>query len=138
MKWGWRSEADPPPPQGAVGVGAAAHGLLDAIERLDESVRERLMLTANDDVVILTGAPQSLPWSEGVAYVAPRADAPALWLSTVERPDLPLDLLHRAIARRHPQSPLLLLREPARIVPLHRALPATAALIAQIRSHWRG
>mgnify|MGYP002653940257 CR=1 FL=1 len=67
-----------------------------------------------------------------------RAEAPALWLSTLERPDLPLDLLQRALARRHPQAPLLLLREPARGVPLHRAVPASAALIAQIRARWRG
>lgn len=138
MKWGWRAQPDPPPAQGAVGIGAVARALLDAIERLDESVRAGLMLTANDEALVVTGAAQSLPWSEGVIYIAPRIDAPALWLSTVECPDLPLDLLQRAIARRHPQSPLLLLREPARIVPLHRAVPASAALIAQIRAHWQG
>lgn len=138
MKWAWRAEPEPPPPQGAVGIGRAAHALLDAIERVDESLRAGLMLSASDDTVVVTGAAQALPWSEGVIYLAPRADAPALWLPTLERPDLPLDLLRSALARRHPQAPLLLLREPARVVPLHRAVPASAALIAQIRARWRG
>jgi hypothetical protein len=138
MKWDWRSQDQPPSPQGAVGIGyAASRALLSAIERLDESVRETLMLAANADVAVVTGAAANLPWFEGVAYVAPCEQAPSLWLLTTECPDLPLDLLQRQIARRHPQAPLLLLREPAQIVPLHRALPASAALIAQIRALWQ-
>jgi len=137
MKWRWRAEADPPAPQGAIGIGAAAQGLLDALARVDARMREALMLTANADAVVVTGAAESLPWSDGVAYIAPRQEAPALWLPTTQRPDLPLDLLLRAIARRHRQSPLLLWPEPMQIMPLHRALPASDALIAQIRAHWR-
>lgn len=139
MKWDWRAQDEPPTPQGAVGIGAdATRALLDAVERLDESVRESFMLTANADVAVVTGAVAQLPWFEGVAYIAPCEPAPSLWLITTERPDIPLDLLQRQIARRYPQAPLLLLREPARIVPMHRALPASAELIAQIRVHWQG
>lgn len=137
MKWRWRAQADPPAPQGAIGIGAAAQGLLDAVARLDAGRREALMLTANADAVVVTGAGDALPWSDGVAYIAPCQDAPALWLPTTRRPDLPLNLLQRAIARRHRQSPLLLWPEPMQIVPLHRALPASDELIAQIRAHWR-
>ncbi|MGO1069405.1 bpX5 domain-containing protein [Lysobacter sp. CA199] len=138
MKWSWRAQDPSPSPQGAVGIGAAAsRALLRAVERLDENVRDTLMLTANADVAVVTGAAAQLPWFEGVAYAAPCEQAPALWLLTTECPDVPLDLLQRAIARQHPQAPVLLLREPAQIVPLHRALPASAALIAQIRAHWQ-
>ncbi|MGH8079334.1 MAG: hypothetical protein ACREP7_02085 [Lysobacter sp.] len=138
MKWDWRAQDEPPPPQGAVGIGhAAARALVSALARLDEETRATLMLTANADIAVVTGAAAQLPWFEGVAYIAPCEPAPSLWLLTTERPDIPLDLLQRQIARRHPQSPLLLLREPAQIVPLHRALPASAALIAQIRAHWQ-
>ncbi|MBT2745188.1 MULTISPECIES: hypothetical protein [unclassified Lysobacter] len=138
MKWDWRPQDPPPPPQGAVGIGPqASRALLSALERLDDEVRESLMLTANADVAVVTGAAANLPWFEGVAYVAPCEQAPSLWLVTTQCPDLPMDLLQRQIARRHPQAPLLLLREPAQIVPLHRALPASAALIAQIRAMWQ-
>lgn len=138
MKWDWRAQDEPPPPQAAVGIGqATSRALLRAVERLDEGAREGLMLTANADVLVVTGAGERLPWCEGVAYAAPCEQAPGLWLLTIERPDLPLDLLQRAIARRHPQSPLLLLRAPPQLLPLHRALPARGELIAQIRAFWQ-
>lgn len=138
MKWQWGPEPDPPPPQGAAGVGrAGSRALLAAVAALDEARRGKLMLTANADVLVATGAAAELPWCEGVIYIAPRAPAPALWLPTTQRPLLPLDLLQRALERRHRPSPLLMLREPARLVPLHRALPAGDELIAQIRARWQ-
>lgn len=138
MKWEWGPELEPPPPQGAAGVGrAAARALLAAVEALDAQRRGALMLTANADVLVVTGRADALPWSQGVLYIAPREPAPALWLPTTQRPQLPLDLLQRALERRHRPSPLLMLREPAQLVPLHRALPASDELIAQIRARWQ-
>ena len=55
---------------------------------------------------------------------------------TTARPDIALDLLERALRRRHAQTPLLLLREPAQIVPLHRLLPAADALLLRIEALW--
>lgn len=137
MNWHWRAEGAPPAPQGAIGIGAASRRLLDAVERLRPHARETLALTANDDSLIVAGAAESLPWCEGVVYLAPRAEATTLWLPTHERPDLPLDLLARAIARRHGPAPLAMLRAPRRLLPLQRALPASDALLARIRAHWR-
>lgn len=138
MNWEWGPEPEPPAPQGAAGVGrAAARALLAAIETLDPQRRGKLMLTANADVLVATGRGDELPWCEGVIYIAPRAAALALWLPTTQRPQLPLDLLQRALERRHRPSPLLMLREPAQLVPLHRALPAGDELIAQIRARWQ-
>ncbi|ROU06980.1 hypothetical protein [Lysobacter enzymogenes] len=138
MKWSWGPEPEPPPPQGAAGVGrAVSRALMAAVQALDPARRDTLALTANADVLVATGPADALPWCEGVLYIAPREPAPALWLPTTQRPQLPLDLLQRALARRHPQSPLLMLREPARLVPLHRALPASDELIAQIRARWQ-
>lgn len=138
MNWEWGPEPEPPAPQGAAGVGrAAARALLAAIEALEPQRRGKLMLTANADVLVATGRADELPWCEGVLYIAPRDAAPALWLPTTQRPHLPLDLLQRALERRHRPSPLLMLREPAQLVPLHRALPAGDELIAQIRARWQ-
>ncbi len=140
MKWGWRPESDPPPAQAAVGADRdRALALLAAVERLDATARTGLLLSAHaDTLVVAAGAPgAALPWTDGAIYLAPRAEAPALWLPTTERPELPLDLLQRAVERRHRQSPWALLRAPSRLLPLHRALPAGDGLIARIRAHWR-
>jgi len=137
MSWSWVDESDPPAPQGVVGTGDVARRLLAAVEQL-VGAHEHLSATAHEDLLVLTGAPERLPWVDGVQYIAPRTDAAGLWLPTTQRPTVALDLLERAIQRRHPLSPLLLLREPAQLVPLTRLLPVNAALMRQIRERWHG
>lgn len=136
MNLSWQSESEPPFAQGVVGVGAVARRLFAAIEQRLQPARQSLMATANDDLLIITGPTQELPWVDGAQYIAPRAEAQALWLPTAQRPTLPLDLLDRAIRRQHPQSPLLLLPAPAQLVPLTRLLPVNGGLLCQIRERW--
>lgn len=135
MSWSWVDESEPPVPQGVVGTGDVARHLLAAVE---SGPHEGLSATAHQDILVLTGTPERLPWVDGVQYIAPRADAASLWLPTAQRPAVALDLLEHAIQRRHPLAPLLLLRAPAQLVPLTRLLPVSAALILQIRERWRG
>lgn len=135
MNWSWQDEAEPPEPQGMIGVGAVARRLFAALERAMPTAA--MMATANDDVLMLTGMARSLPWVDGAQYVAPRAEAAALWLPTTRRPAIALDLLEAAIRRRHQQQPLLLLEQPARLFPLTRLLPVDAGLLQQIRARWQ-
>jgi hypothetical protein len=140
-RFGWQPEPQPPAAMGVIGVGAVARRLFDKIAALmaDEATRDatgRLMATAHSDMLILTGTVDALPWVDGARYIAPRVDAPALWLPTHERPDVPLDLLAAVIARKHPQTPLLLWPAPAQLVPLQRLLPANAAVLARIDARW--
>ena len=99
-----------------------------------------LMATAHADLLILTGPADALPWVDGARYIAPRPEAPMLWLPTHLRPDAPLDLLALALARKLPPaqaaSSMLLWPDPAQLVPLHRALAASAAVLARIDAHW--
>ncbi|MCC4588593.1 hypothetical protein JWH11_08045 [Xanthomonas melonis] len=134
MSWSWQPEPAPPPPGGVIGVGATARALLDAWALL--AAGEQLMVTASAQALLLTGPAALLPWADGVQYVAPRPEAGGLWLPTAERPDLPLDLLERALRREHGQQPLLMLRRPALLLPLQGLLPARAEVIAQIHQHW--
>lgn len=99
-----------------------------------------LMATAHADLLILTGPADALPWVDGARYIAPRPEAPTLWLPTHLRPDAPLDLLALALARKLPPaqaaSSMLLWPDPAQLVPLHRALAASAAVLARIDAYW--
>lgn len=153
----WRPEPDPPTPSGVVGVGAVARALREKLRRsiadaqadADDNApvadtkrpaSSPLMVAAHADLLILTGPADALPWVDGARYIAPRPDAPTLWLPTHLRPDAPLDLLAIALARKLPpaqaQSSMLLWPDPAQLVPLHRALPASAAVLARIDAHW--
>ncbi|MDC8013989.1 hypothetical protein [Tahibacter soli] len=136
IRWRWRNETEPPEPTAVVGIGAASRRLLAVVAALGTRERAALRATANQDVLVVTGPAAALPWANGVRYAAPRAEAPAVWLPTTERPDVALDLVERALRVRHPQTPLLLWREPPQIVPLNRLLPATDALLARIEALW--
>ena len=136
IHWRWRPEAEPPEPMAVIGIGGAARRLFATLRTVAPKQRELLKATANQDVLVVNGAAASLPWASGVLYAAPRTEAPSLWLPTTERPDIALDLLERTLRRRYEQSPLLLLREPAQIVPLHRLLPANDALLGRIEALW--
>ena len=144
-------QAGAQPPWGgpAPAEAAAAVAWGDAAARLHallvrESARDaaaashRWSASASRDVLMVLGEPATLPWVDGVAYAAPCADAPALWLPTLWEPDLPGDLVERALHRLHGRQPLLLWRQPLAVVPLDRLLPATPALLARIKEHWHG
>ncbi|MCW0399842.1 hypothetical protein NB688_003894 [Xanthomonas sacchari] len=135
MTWGWQDDPAPPPPQGVVGVGRQrAQRLLACVARSAQP--DVLMVAATADLVVVTGPEAALPWIDEGQYIAPRPAAPALWLPTTQCPDIPLDLLAQAVARRHPGAPWLLLRTPSVLVPLQRLLPAGAAVLEQIRRRW--
>ncbi|MHA6886674.1 bpX5 domain-containing protein [Ralstonia pseudosolanacearum] len=136
--WGWRASAVPPAPQAAVGWGDIARRLHARLSLADAALAGALQATANRDVLVVIGAPADLPWVEGVEYAAPHPEAPQLWVPTLVQPDIPCDLLARALTRAHARQPLLVWPRPACVVPLDRALPLSAALLSRIAVHWRG
>jgi hypothetical protein len=149
--WPWRARREPGPPTAALAWGAAA-GRLHA--RLAEEVagppgaghrraphegrdglapdRGALAATGGHQFLVVLGEAAALPWVEGVAYAAPCAQEPALWLPMLWEPELPADLVARALQRRHGRQPLLLWHEPLAVVPLDRQLPVTPELLARL------
>ncbi|CAA2110085.1 hypothetical protein [Variovorax paradoxus] len=139
IEWRWQPSAEPLPAQAAVAWGTAAHALYARLLQLEPSRHAGLSAMAGRDLLVVTGEADALPWVDGVAYAGPAADAPGLWLPTVEAPDLPAELVARSLQREHPnRQPLLLWPRPAFVLPLDRLLPLSAALLARIGAHWRG
>lgn len=137
LAWQWHDVPEPARPQAAIAVGPAARLLLDRLRR-DPAPEDgaALLATANADMLVVLGPEAALPWVPGIAYAAPAADAPSLWLPVLRRPSVPCDLLADALGRRHDRQPLLLWPEPASIVPLDRQVPVTPALIERIAALW--
>jgi len=136
LPWQWCPVSEVATPRAAVAWGVAARQLHQRLTQLDEAQRASLQATANRDVLIVLGEASELPWVDGVAYAAPSVAAPALWLPLHWQPDVPEDLLGRALERQYGRKPLLLWREPSTVVPLDRQLPLSARLLASIADHW--
>lgn len=136
QSWAWRSRPVPAEPQAAVAWGEVARRLHARLALLDDEHAARLHATANGDVLVVTGATADLPWVDGVAYAAPSVSAPQLWLPTRWMPDVPQELLGRALSARFQRSPLLLWRAPQAVIPLDRLLAVSPAHLQRIAAFW--
>jgi hypothetical protein len=133
--WAWHERRDAPPPQAAIAWGETIDAMHERLARVPTEKLSKVLLTFNLDVLIAIGATDDLPWVAGVAYAAPSPEAPSLWLPTCWQPDVPCDLLARALTRQYQRQPLLLWRKPFTVLPLDRALPASPALLTRIMAH---
>lgn len=137
LSWRWQADPSPPEARAAVAWHAASRSLHARLEQLPESVQKRLYATASRDVLVVTGAAEDLPWAPGIAYAATCPDAPTLWRPTLLRPDVPHDLLSRALQQKHARQPLLLWPEPEAVIPLDRLQAVTPQLLARIAEQWQ-
>jgi MoxR-vWA-beta-propeller ternary system domain bpX5 len=136
MKWQWETEIEIPLPMGVMGHGIVSVALLAKLRLLSEAALATLSVAAHRDLLVVTGNHESLPWVDGVQYIASRTDAPGLWFPTTERPSVPLDLLLSAIRKKHTQNPILMCPSPSQLVPLNRLLPANDILLDRIEMLW--
>jgi hypothetical protein len=78
----WSVRALPLAPQGVWARGRAASRLgRRLLERAPEALGALSGLGGEGALVVL-GAPEALPWVDGVGYLAPEPEAPGLWLPT--------------------------------------------------------
>ena len=137
--WRWQRRSDPPEARGLVAWGAAAQRLLVRLKALDDARLAKLQATASRDVLVVCAEQaEAVPWCDGAAYAAPSVAGPGLWLPTLQEPDMPQDLMARALQARHGRQPLLLWPDPPAVVPLDRLLPLSPAHLARIEAHWVG
>ena len=134
--WSWRPRLTPAEPRAAVAWGEAARRLHARLSLIPAGQAVGLQVTANRDVMVVSGAVGELPWVDGVEYAAMDERAPGLWLPTSWEPDVPIDLLGQALSSSFSRSPLLLWREPSAVVPLDRQLPVTSEHLLIIQDYW--
>ncbi|HDS1580697.1 hypothetical protein WG628_15355 [Stenotrophomonas maltophilia] len=133
-EWGWRATVEPPAAQGVIALGEPAHALLAVLQRrLERNADPGLLAVAGPDLLMLAAPADRLPWVEGVQYVAPSPVAASLWLPTTQQPDVAVDLLAAGLAARYRTEPLLLLAQPALVVPLSGLLPVSLDWMQQLR-----
>lgn len=124
-----RPRAAPLAPRAAVAEGATAARLARVLLERDDAALARLSGVAAPGLLVLTGPEEALPWVDGIRYLGLDPEAPALLLPTVLEPEIPIALLERALLAGSPgaPTPLALLQDPQRLVPLGAARPVERA-----------
>ncbi len=123
MEMQWFVQEPALAPGGAVACGRAAHDLLRQLQARSEDECNGLRFVATADMLVLLGDAGQLPWVDGIRYCAASAVAPMLWLPTLLRPSLPVDLLQYRLLHEAGRGPILLWPEPACFMPLDAAAP---------------
>jgi hypothetical protein len=137
LPWHWQACATSPEPQAAWAVGDAAWRLLTKISAWDAPALQGLQATACQDMLVVLGPMAQLPWVDGVAYAAPSAQAPLLWLPTTHEPNVPHDLLFSALFGAHGREPVFLCKTRHAVVPLDRQQSLTPQWLEQVVQKWQ-
>src|SRR5690348_9443839 len=91
--------AVPLTPSAVLGVGEAARALALRLRDFSDAQLGRLRGVGGSDVLVVLGAADDLPWSDGASYLASEPSAPELYLACASEPDVPAPLLLRALLR---------------------------------------
>lgn len=112
----WIEREPPLSPVAGLARGGARAAWIDVL-------RARIQPTwsgvGNASLIVVIG--EDLPWVDGIEWLGRDPAAPGLYLPTLVRPDLPLDLVARAALRTVGRAPVVLL--PDLLVPLDAARP---------------
>jgi len=114
----WVARQQPLVPKAVAARGGIARQLLQRVLQLPDERLARLQGTTQDDVVVLTGREEELPWVPGVYYLGADPDAPHLLVPTNLEPNQPLALIDAALYKQYLRVPLAVLAEEAVILPL--------------------
>ncbi len=114
------------------GLGDVARALARWVLRDDGPRLSELRGVAANDVLLLMGAAETLPWVDGVFYLGKDPHAPRLLLPTQLRPDVPLAAFEQAIVRHvgELESPIAVLAHPCKLIPLAEARPVNRERLA--------
>ncbi|MGW8389896.1 bpX5 domain-containing protein [Pseudoduganella sp. HUAS MS19] len=129
MAMQWLAQEAALAPAGAVACGRAAHALLRQLQLRSDAQRQGLRFVATADMLVLLGDAGQLPWVDGIRYCAASPEAPMLWLPTLLRPGLPVDLLQHRLLHEAGRGPVLLWPEPSCFMPLDAAAPLDEAAL---------
>lgn len=106
---GWRPRQQALTPCAVAAQGISARTL--ARHLLNRSGQRLALLrgVAGDDILLLLGAEEHLPWLPGLQYLGIALDAPKLLLPSNLEPDVPCALLQQALLAQHPCAQLAVL-----------------------------
>ncbi len=108
VTWAQRQEPLSPVCVAAIGDRATALGLRLLKEDYQESF-VRLQAVVTDNILLLFGAVDDLPWVDGALYLGKDSQAGSMLIPTNLAPSVPMDVVFRAILKGFPAAPPVVL-----------------------------
>jgi hypothetical protein len=133
----WRTRAEPLAAVAAAALDGCARELAASLRLRDDAALGRLRGVARsappespaEEVIVVLGEPNDLPWVDGITYLGRDPRSPSLLVPVLEEPHVSgaavLELVERELVRRCSDVPLAVLPSAAMIVPCGRALTIT-------------
>lgn len=129
----WSARLDPLAPRAVAATGSVARTLARATLSRDDDRLKALRGVAGEDVIVLLGDAEALPWVDGVVYLGVDLDAPSLLLPTALVPPAPLALFERAAVRLAGSTPVVVLPAAQRFVAVGTARPLSRSILEAVR-----
>jgi hypothetical protein len=98
LQVGQAPRAEPLTPSAVLGLGPSALSLGSRLLELSDAHLQRLRGVAGEQLLLVLGAAEDLPWSDGVIYLGREPDAPELLLPCALAAEVPAPLLSRALS----------------------------------------
>jgi hypothetical protein len=102
----WQNRAFPLVHCAVVARGEAARVLARRLLTRDDESLSSLSGVAGENLLLVLGEANNLPWANGALYLGRDVEAPSLFLPTTLAPDVPISLFERALQARFAQLAL--------------------------------
>jgi len=119
------------PPGAAAGQAEVSLRLAQRLLQMDDESLGQLQGVAGEQLIVVQGRSDLLPWVDGVQYLGVDPSAPSVLFPTNYQPSFPPQLLAGALrAKTGTQELIALLSRPLLIVPMGSARPVSRATLA--------
>lgn len=120
IKIKWRNRDVPLAPCALIAFGGAALSLAEKLLSFDDERLKGFQGVGGKQTILIAGAGETLPWTNGAIYLGRDARLPAALLPTTLEPNIPLELFEQVLKIKFKSlAPFVVL--PEKIVPVGKA-----------------
>jgi len=131
FKINWMARDTPLLPTAVAAHGPASLRLARRLLQLPDESLSQLEGVAGQNLILVQGTEQQLPWVDGVQYLGIDPAAPLLLLPTNYRPSLPEAFVQKALLKKAGSNGrIAVLPSPLLLVPIHAARPVFRSVLA--------
>jgi hypothetical protein len=127
----WQNRFDSLQPAALVVFGVSMIRLKDRLLLLDDEKLSNLQGVFAENLLFITGETDNLPWIDGGIYLGKDQNAPAIFLPTNLRPNMPIDLFEKMLLRKFAgQKPFAVIEN--QIIPVGKMRPISQRILSEI------